>query len=70
MTRSESYDAHPQLYGLGWNLETDHLGFLRWSHSGAFSSGASTTPVLLPQERLGIVVLTNGMPQGVSGDHH
>ena len=60
-----SYDAHPQLYGLGWNVETDHLGFLRWSHSGAFSSGASTTTVLLPQERLGIVVLTNGMPQGV-----
>ena len=60
-----SYDAHPQLYGLGWNVETDHLGFLRWSHSGAFSSGASTTTVLLPQERLGIVVLTNGMPLGV-----
>ena len=60
-----TYDAHPQLYGLGWNVETDHLGFLRWSHSGAFSSGAATTTVLLPQERLGIVVLTNGMPQGV-----
>ena len=60
-----SYDAHPQMYGLGWNIETDHLGFLRWSHSGAFSSGAATTTVLLPQERLGIVVLTNGMPQGV-----
>ena len=42
-----TYDAHPQLYGLGWNVETDHLGFLRWSHSGAFSSGASTTTVLL-----------------------
>ena len=60
-----TYDAHPQLYGLGWNVETDHLGFLRWSHSGAFSSGAATTTVLLPEERLGIVVLTNGMPQGV-----
>lgn len=60
-----SYDAQPQLYGLGWNIETDHLDFLRWSHSGAFSSGASTTTVLLPQEHLGVVVLTNGMPQGV-----
>ena len=60
-----SYDAQPELYGLGWNVETDHLDFLRWSHSGAFSSGASTTTVLLPQEHLGIVVLTNGMPQGV-----
>jgi CubicO group peptidase (beta-lactamase class C family) len=60
-----SYDAQPQLYGLGWNVETDHLDFLRWSHSGAFSSGASTTTVLLPKEHLGVVVLTNGMPQGV-----
>ena len=36
-----SYDAQPQMYGLGSNIETDHLDFLRWSHSGAFSSGAS-----------------------------
>ncbi len=59
------YVAQPSTYGLGWNVETDRFGFLRWAHSGAFSAGASTTTVLLPEESLGIVVLTNGMPQGV-----
>lgn len=61
----ETYDGQHSLYGLGWNVGTDHLRFLRWGHSGAFSSGASTTTVLLPQVGLGVVVLTNGMPQGV-----
>ena len=59
------YHARPALYGLGWNVETDHFGHLRWAHSGAFSAGASTTVVLLPEQQLGVVVLTNGMPQGV-----
>jgi CubicO group peptidase (beta-lactamase class C family) len=59
------YADQPPMYGLGWNVETDHHGLLRWAHSGAFSAGASTTAVLLPQEQLGVVVLTNGMPQGV-----
>jgi CubicO group peptidase (beta-lactamase class C family) len=59
------YDAQTRSYGLGWNLENDHLGFLRWSHSGAFTAGAATTIVLLPTEQLGVVVLTNGKPLGV-----
>ena len=58
------YDGQPSSYGLGWGIGTDHLGLLRWSHSGAFSTGASTTAVLLPSEGLGVVVLTNGMPIG------
>jgi CubicO group peptidase (beta-lactamase class C family) len=62
---SQGYDAQTLFYGLGWNVENDHLGFLRWSHSGAFSAGAATTAVLLPTEQLGIVVLTNGMPLGI-----
>lgn len=52
-------------YGLGWNLDVDHLGYVRWSHSGAFTQGAATTTVLIPKEGLGIVVLTNGRPIGV-----
>jgi CubicO group peptidase (beta-lactamase class C family) len=52
-------------YGLGWNLDVDHLGYLRWSHSGAFTNGAATTTVLIPKEGLGIVVLSNGKPIGV-----
>lgn len=52
-------------YGLGWNIETDATGEIRWNHSGAFSVGASTTVKMLPSQGLGIVVLTNGEPIGV-----
>lgn len=53
-------------YGLGWNLEVDHLGQNRWAHSGAFTNGAGTTVVLLPELKLGVVVLTNGAPIGAA----
>ena len=43
----------PLMYGLGWNVETDRFGSLRWAHSGAFSAGASTTAVLLPEAQPG-----------------
>ena len=52
-------------YGLGWNIETDDAGMVRWNHSGAFSTGAATTAKLIPAEEVGIVVLTNGQPIGV-----
>ena len=52
-------------YGLGWNVEVDHDSHARWTHSGAFTTGAATRVVLLPAEGLGIAVLTNGMPIGV-----
>jgi CubicO group peptidase (beta-lactamase class C family) len=52
-------------YGLGINVGYDAAGRLRLSHSGAFSLGASTTIVMLPSERLGIVVLTNAAPIGL-----
>jgi CubicO group peptidase (beta-lactamase class C family) len=55
----------PNSYGLGWNIEVDATGATRWNHSGAFSTGASTTAKLLPAEGLGIVVLTNGEPVGL-----
>jgi CubicO group peptidase (beta-lactamase class C family) len=53
-------------YGLGWNVEVDHFGFVRWAHSGAFSTGAATTAVLLPKAGFGVVVLTNGSPIGAA----
>lgn len=53
-------------YGLGWNVDVDHLGYVRWSHSGAFTTGAATTAVLLPELGLGVVVLTNGSPIGAA----
>ena len=35
------------------------------SHSGAFSMGAATTVIMLPEEKLGIIILTNTSPFGV-----
>jgi CubicO group peptidase (beta-lactamase class C family) len=53
-------------YGLGWNVSYDDHGRLRLSHSGAFALGAATNVTLLPGEKLGIVVLTNGAPVGMA----
>ncbi|MBL1105008.1 serine hydrolase [Streptomyces sp. 5-8] len=57
--------GEPGFYGLGWNVGYDERGRLRLNHSGAFDLGAATEVTLLPTERLGIVVLTNGQPIGV-----
>jgi len=62
----KTYDGQTDTYGLGWGVMNDHLGFLRWAHSGAFSAGAATTAHLLPTEQLGVVVLTNGGPMGIA----
>ncbi|MFB7468548.1 serine hydrolase [Streptomyces sp. NPDC056224] len=58
--------ARTGFYGLGWNVSYDDAGRLRLSHSGAFDLGANTNVTLLPLERLGIVVLTNGAPVGLA----
>ncbi|MGH7911042.1 MAG: serine hydrolase [Candidatus Dormibacteraceae bacterium] len=52
-------------YGFGSNVSVDETGRVRFSHAGAFASGASTSVVFLPAAKLGIVALTNGMPVGV-----
>jgi len=52
-------------YGLGWNVDTDAAGCVRWNHSGAFSVGAATSAVLVPELGVGIVVLTNAQPIGL-----
>lgn len=52
-------------YGLGWNVRYDENG-ITLSHSGAFGLGAATVVFLLPTEGLGIVVLTNGAPEGIA----
>ncbi len=61
-----SPDSRVGSYGLGFNIGTDGGGRQRWSHSGAFVMGAGTTFTMVPAERLGVVVLTNGMPTGVA----
>jgi CubicO group peptidase (beta-lactamase class C family) len=53
-------------YGLGWNVGYDALGRVTLDHSGDFPAGAATTVNLLPNERLGITVLTNASAIGVA----
>ena len=60
-----TYDGQTISYGLGWNVLTDQVGYLRWAHSGAFTRGAATNATLLPAAGLGVIVLTNGVPIGV-----
>jgi CubicO group peptidase (beta-lactamase class C family) len=56
----------PGFYGLGWNVQYNAQGLSQVSHSGAFASGAATSVYVLPQDQLGVVVLTNGTPLGVA----
>lgn len=58
-------DTRAKFYGLGWNVSYDDQGRVSLGHSGAFELGAATAVSLLPGEQLGIVVLTNGAPQGI-----
>jgi len=60
-----SPNSRASFYGLGIGVSYDEGGRLRLSHSGGFALGAATTILMLPSEKLGIVVLTNGMPIGV-----
>jgi len=64
-TPAKSPTDRTGFYGLGWNVGHDPAGRLTLSHSGAFDLGAATCVVLVPAERLGIVVLTNAAPIGV-----
>lgn len=52
-------------YALGIGTKTDANGYIQWSHSGAFTSGAATTILMIPALNTGIVVLTNTWPIGV-----
>lgn len=52
-------------YALGMDTSADATGRVRWTHSGAFSAGAATRIMMIPDLDLGLVVLTNGWPIGV-----
>lgn len=52
-------------YGLGWNVSFDDKGRTKLTHSGAFATGARTAVTLLPQEQVGLVVLTNAYPNAL-----
>ncbi len=50
-------------YGLGWEITAEN-GMVRVGHGGDLTSGVSTYILLYPDEKMAIVVLTNGFPAG------
>jgi len=59
LTKPNEFDTHFKGYGLGWGLEDFH-GRMRVSHGGGYD-GMISSVNLIPDEKLGVVVLTNGM---------
>jgi len=55
----EDFATHFRGYGLGWGL-SDYHGHLRVGHSGGYD-GMITYVQMIPDEDLGVIVLTNGM---------
>ena len=55
--RTDKYNSHFSAYGLGWAL-TDIKGTKQVSHTGGME-GMVTQVVLLPELKLGMIVLTN-----------
>lgn len=51
-------------YGLGWSVGVAH-DRVQYAHSGEFLLGVRSEVVLIPAEKLGIIVLVNAAPNGV-----
>jgi len=66
MITGTSPDGTPSFYGLGWNVSYGSDARHSISHSGAFAMGAGTTVNISLDDKLGVIVLTNGAPVGVS----
>ena len=58
-TKPNDSNTHFRGYGLGWGLE-DYHGKLRVSHGGGYD-GMISSVTMIPDEKLGVVILTNGM---------
>ena len=58
-TAKHDFDTQFSGYGLGWAL-SDYRGTMRVGHTGGYD-GFITAINLLPKEKLGVVVLTNGV---------
>ncbi len=54
----------PSFYALGWGSDVNLDGRVVWRHNGAFSTGARTDCLLIPEANLGIVSLTAAFPTG------
>ncbi len=57
-------NGRPGFYALGWASDTNTDGRIIWRHAGAFTKGARTDCLLIPEADLGIVTLTNAFPTG------
>jgi CubicO group peptidase (beta-lactamase class C family) len=57
-TAKNDFNRHFNGYGLGWGL-SDYQGRLMVAHTGGYD-GMITAVTLIPDEKLGVVVLTNG----------
>ena len=62
-TKSNDFDTHFRSYGLGWSLSDFH-GRMKVSHGGGYD-GMISSVNLIPDEKLGVVVLTNGLKSPV-----
>lgn len=58
-TRKNVFNTHFRGYGLGWSL-SDYRGRLKVGHGGAYD-GMISSVTMIPDENIGIVVLTNGL---------
>jgi CubicO group peptidase (beta-lactamase class C family) len=58
-TSKNDFERHFNAYGLGWGL-SDYHGKMRVGHTGGYD-GMITAITLIPDENLGVVVLTNGV---------
>jgi CubicO group peptidase (beta-lactamase class C family) len=52
-------------YGLGWQVSAKNSGTRVW-HDGEFETGASTDLMLYPNEKMAVVIFSNGFPGGYS----
>ncbi len=59
LTKPNTSKTHFRGYGLGWALE-DFQGKMKVSHSGGYD-GMISLVTMIPDDKLGIVVLSNGM---------
>ncbi|QCX39759.1 serine hydrolase [Aureibaculum algae] len=58
-TKKNDFNRHFNAYGLGWGL-SDYHGNLRVGHTGGYD-GMITAITMIPDKKLGVVVLSNGM---------
>jgi len=58
-TKPNDFKRHFNAYGLGWGL-SDYHGRLKVGHTGGYD-GMITAVTLIPDEKVGVVVLTNGV---------